>query len=116
VALTISAVARSVTTSGQPWLMVIGAYNIRSVFSASVELTPITIRSGVRVSATAVPSRRNSGFQATSTASAAGARRRARSSTVRAVPGDTVDLPTMRQGRFRCGASSSTAAVSWDRS
>ncbi|WBC24064.1 hypothetical protein O7543_07225 [Solwaraspora sp. WMMA2080] len=58
---------------------------------------PTTMRSGVRVSATAVPSRRNSGFQATSICPAAGARLRARVSSFAAVPGVTVDLPTIRR-------------------
>ena len=83
---------------------------------ASAEWVPKTSRSGRSVSSTAYASRRNSGFQATSTASPAGAWARSRSSSAIAVPTGTVDLPTTRVGSVSSGASVSTAACSWDRS
>ncbi len=76
------------------------------------ECTPTTSRSGCRVSSTAKPSRRNSGFQATSTSggarsSRAGPRSRA------AVPTGTVDLPTTRAPSRRCGVSAATDPKTW---
>ena len=68
------------------------------------------MRSGARLSCTANPSRRNSGFQARSTWPPAGAIARIRFITCRAVPTGTVDFPTIRHGDARCGASASAAA------
>ena len=56
--------------------------------------TPKTSRSGCRVSSTAKPSRRNSGFQATSTSVGRGRARRPARPSAAAVPAGTVDLPT----------------------
>lgn len=62
---TSSAVGKSVTTNGEP--SATGpAYTSRRSFSAPSLAIPTTIRSGCRVSCTAKPSRRNSGFQASS--------------------------------------------------
>ncbi len=68
------------------------------------------MRSGARLSCTANPSRRNSGFQARSTCWPAGAIARILVITWRAVPTGTVDFPTIRHGEVRCGASASAAA------
>ena len=113
--LTSSAVGRSVTRNGTPaasgW-----AYTSRSRASARSEVTPATIRSGRTVSATACPSRRNSGFQASSAAAPTGASRVRRSASSAAVPTGTVDFPTSRQGRVSRGARASTHASRCDRS
>ncbi len=58
----------------------------RSTASAWAERTPATIRAGVRVSATACPSRRNSGFQASSARRPTGASAATRSASAAAVP------------------------------
>src|ERR1019366_4733270 len=63
--LTSSAVARSVQMYGVP-ASSRGAYTWRRVASAVADVTPATSRSGRRVSCTAKPSRRNSGFHASS--------------------------------------------------
>ena len=61
-----SAVARSVASSSHPVASTIGRYSSASrVVPRSVSV-PTTIRSGLRVSWTAEPSRRNSGLEATS--------------------------------------------------
>ena len=83
--LTSSAVAKSVTTTGVP-VSRTGAKAARICCSAHSVCTPNTIRSGRRVSSTAKPSRRNSGFQASST-SLLGARLSRSSSRRAAVPG-----------------------------
>src|SRR5205814_8859489 len=75
--------------------------------------TPATIRSGDSVSATAEPSRRNSGFHASS---APGQAELSSAASRRAVPTGTVDLPTTRHGRSSNGASAATQACTWDRS
>ena len=69
---TSSAVGKSVTTNGEPSATGV-AYTSRSSFSARSLRTPITMRSGCRVSLTAKPSRRNSGFHASSASAPAGA-------------------------------------------
>ena len=69
---TSSAVAGSVTRNGTPAARG-SAYTSRSLASARSDHTPATIRSGRSVSATACPSRRNSGFQASSAPAPAGA-------------------------------------------
>ena len=109
------AVGRPVTRNGTPAARG-PAYTSRKMASARSERTPTTIRSGRIVSATACPSRRNSGFHASSTAGPAGESRARRSETISLVPTGTVDLPTTRQGRVSSGASASTDASRWDRS
>src|SRR5664280_2577577 len=79
----------------------------RRVSSAAAEATPKTSRSGRMVSVMANPSRRNSGFQASSTVGASAATRAASRS---AVPAGTVELPTSRQGRDSSGSRPSIAA------
>ena len=113
--LTSSAVAKSVTTKGTP-AATGAAYTSRSIASALAERTPATIRSGRTVSATACPSRRNSGLQASSTPAPAGASCAVISAGVAAVPVGVVDFPTIRHGRSRSGASASMQPNSCDRS
>src|SRR5918997_5806906 len=83
--LIVSAVAGSVTMTGAAT-----SWN-RAVTRPAVAWSsvPITMRSGLRKSLTADPSRRNSGFDTTVTSS-----RRSASSTTRADPTGTVDLLT----------------------
>ena len=90
---TSSAVARSATTTGVSFSMT-GANAARSRVSAQSDWTPKTSLSGCMVSRTAYPSRRNSGFQASSSSSPIG--EISCTSRVRraAVPIGTVDLPT----------------------
>src|SRR4029077_5186377 len=83
------------------------AYSGRSTCPARREVTPTKIRSGARVSATALPSRRNSGFHASS---APGQAWLSSAASRRAVPTGTVDLPTTRHGRSSSGASAATQA------
>ena len=64
-----SAVLTSVSTTGAPVRSTSGAYTRRSASSANALLVPYTIRSGLSVSKTAAPSRRNSGLEATWTRS-----------------------------------------------
>ena len=64
--LTSSAVSRSITSNGVPACSG-AAYTWRIRGSARGDVTPSTMRSGARLSCTANPSRRNSGFQASST-------------------------------------------------
>ena len=113
--LTSSAVSRSITSSGAPASSG-PRYTSRSLAAAPSDVTPSTMRSGARLSCTAKPSRRNSGFQARSTSSPAGATARIRVITCRAVPTGTVDFPTTRHGAARCGASASAAAKTAPRS
>ena len=93
--LTSSAVGKSVTTIGTPAASS-GAYACRSMRSACSDRTPITRRSGRRVSSMANPSRRNSGFHASSAPAPTGASPLIRSPSRAAVPTGTVDLPTTR--------------------
>ena len=66
--------------------------------------TPITMRSGVRVSATAKPSRRNSGFQTRSTSAPAGRQGlQPRADVLRRSRPGTVDLPTTVHGPGQAG-------------
>ena len=106
--LTSSAVGKSVTRNGVP-IAINGAYTSRRRSSACWLRTPTTSRSGVRVSSTANPSRRNSGFQATSTSDTAMAFRRSAISA--AVPTGTVDLPTTNAPGCRCGPSASMEPI-----
>ena len=105
--LTSSAVAKSVLMTGSPGSSN-GRYTSRMVCSAAGEFTPNTSRSGCRVSCTAKPSRRNSGFQAISTAPESTWACLPSSSCSRcAVPTGTVDLPTIRHGRLIWSTSAS---------
>ncbi|CNW22780.1 Uncharacterised protein [Mycobacterium tuberculosis] len=115
--LTNSAVCRSVTRNGTPAASS-GAYSSRTATSARVEssCTPRTIRSGLRVSCTAKPSRRNSGFQAISTSTPRGASAPARCPSSAAVPTGTVDLPTRIDALTRRGTSASMTAWTCRRS
>ena len=87
-----SAVSSSVTKNGVP-SAICWAYTCRRTPSAQGDVTPATILSGARASATAEPSRRNSGFHASSAPRHAPASSAARP---RAVPTGTVDFPTTR--------------------
>ncbi len=107
---TSSAVGKSVTTNGDPSATGT-AYTSRSSFSARSLSTPTTIRSGCSVSLTAKPSRRNSGFQASSAPSPTGASSMSRAASRAAEPTGTVDLPTTRAGLVRSGASESKALL-----
>src|ERR1035441_5227548 len=104
--LTSSAVARSVQMYGVP-ASSRGAYTWRRVASAVADVTPATSRSGRRVSCTAKPSRRNSGFHASSASGPFGASSASRPASRAAVPTGTVDLPAIRQLLVRYGASPS---------
>ena len=107
--LTNSDVARSVTRNGTP-APSISAYTSRrtpSAFPGRSRSIPRTNRSGLKVSAIACPSRRNSGFQATSTEPPAGAVARSRSPRAAAVPTGTVDFPTISEGFRNNGANMS---------
>ena len=125
---TSSDVGRSVTIIGVPRSR-IGAKHSRTASSARVEPSPRprTMRSGSRVSFTAWPSRRNSGFHARSMvatgpapslelpASPASAARSARIASARscrrcAVPTGTVDLPRITWSPVTRAASSSMTA------
>ncbi len=57
-----------------------------------------------------MPSRTNSGFQASS---APGASAASWAASRRAVPGGTVDLPATRHGRVSSGARAATQACTW---
>lgn len=76
----------------------------------------MTRRSGRSVSSMAKPSRRNSGFQATSISVPSGASAANRSRNRTAVPAGTVDLPTIRTSPVRCGPSPSATASRYPRS
>ena len=119
---TSSDVGRSVTIIGVPRPR-IGAKHSRTASSARVEPSPRprTMRSGSRVSFTAWPSRRNSGFHAKSMVatgpvpSPASAARSARIASARscrrcAVPTGTVDLPRITWSPVTRAASSSMTA------
>ncbi len=105
-AFTNSAVGISTTRNGIPDA-IIGANTSRSAASDLSSLTPTTKRSGRRESSNAVPSLRNSGFQAR-----CGSKPVSSASlecSAAAVPTGTVDLPTTTDSGFRCGAKSSMA-------
>ncbi len=74
------------------------------------------MRSGWRVSSTAKPSRRNSGFQASSTSAPAGERSRRVRASRAALPTGTVDLPTTSAGRVSRGAREAKALSTYDMS
>ena len=84
--------------------------------SAAADCTPNTSRSGCRVSSTAKPSRRNSGFQATSTSCRRGQRGRpARTSAARCRPAPSTCPPPARAGSSS-GASVENADSTYVRS
>ena len=101
--LTSSDVARSVTTTGTAGLEH-RPEHLAQRSSARADPTPKTIRDGRSVSSIAWPSRRNSGFHASSASAPPGARSWSSRVSRSAVPTGTVDLPTTRQGRVRYGA------------
>ena len=77
---------------------------------------PRTMRSGCSVSCTALPSRRNSGFQTSSARTPAGAVLATTSRSQAPVPTGTVDLPTMSASCVRCRAIEVVAASTKRRS
>jgi hypothetical protein len=81
-------------------------YSSAVAIAAARSSEPITTRSGLRKSATADPSRRNSGFDTTDTSS-----RRSSAATTRAEPTGTVDLLTTTESLARCGPR--VRAASW---
>ncbi len=96
-----------------------GAYASCSRFSEAADRTPKTSRSGRRVSSIAKPSRRNSGFQASSTPAATVPSARPASSWAAsrsAVPDGTVDLPTSSAPSRAWASSAENAASTADRS
>ncbi|CAM5242316.1 hypothetical protein SFUMM280S_03169 [Streptomyces fumanus] len=68
------------------------------------------------MSSTAKPSRRNSGFHASSTSGPAGACAARYPASRSAEPTGTVDLPTTSAGPVRCGASEASAESTYDMS
>ena len=109
-----SAVSRPVTTIGTS-MRFNGRYSARNRASARSPSTPMTIRSGRMKSAIAAPSRRNSGFEATSK-SASGLISATIRLTCRAVPTGTVDLSTTTLSSRRKGAIRRAASYTNDRS
>ena len=109
---TSSDVGRSARIQGVP-NAITGSYTSLRISSARSFATPTTKRFGVKVSSTAKPSRRNSGFHAKS---AWGAIFESSARRACAVPTGTVDLPTTREPSFRCGAIAATADFTYVRS
>jgi hypothetical protein len=110
-----SAVARSLASSAQPVAATIGRYSSASRAAPRSLSVPTTIRSGLRVSCTAEPSRRNSGLEATSQP-APGLASRARTWATRSpVWTGTVDFShTSRNspaGRWRATSRRATAST-----
>ena len=103
----VSAVAASVTISGA-W---VPAKSSPTRAAADWSSAPTTIRSGWRLSWTAVPSRRNSGLDTTVTSCRPSTR-----STTRVEPTGTVDLLTMTVPGRRWGPISSATASTKERS
>ena len=95
--LTSSAVGRSARIQGVP-SAIIDSYTSFKITSARSLATPTTKRLGVKVSSTAKPSRKNSGFQAKSACGAFLANCSRRDC---AVPTGTVDLPTTSEPSFK---------------
>ena len=89
------------------------AYISFNLFSAASFVTPTTKRFGCKVSSTAKPSRKNSGFQAKSTF---GFIFKSRSRNLAAVPTGTVDLPTTKDPGLQIAATASKAASTYLRS
>ena len=103
-----SAVSSEVNTIGV-WLRFSGRYRRSSTWRACSVSTPTTTRSGRMKSSIAEPSRRNSGFEATSIARSG--RSLANSAcSLRPVPTGTVDLVTTTVASTRPRAISSAAA------
>ena len=95
--LIVSDVVASVTMSGAP----VGAKSVPTAAAAAVSSAPTTMRSGCMLSRTAVPSRRNSGFDTTLMSG-----RPITCSTIVAEPTGTVDLLTTTEPDMRWGAIS----------
>src|SRR5689334_1037145 len=109
--LIISADAASVTTSGAGT----SRYRSDTRTATAVSSQPMTMRVGSRKSRTAVPSRRNSGFDATPTSCAAPLSLSQRAIRL-AVPTGTVDLVTTTASGASTGPISRTTASTADRS
>ena len=105
--LIVSDVVASVTMSGAP----VEANSSPTAAAACVSSAPTTIRSGCRLSITAVPSRRNSGFETTLMSG-----RPITCSTMVAEPTGTVDLLTTMAPGTRCVAISLAASSTYERS
>ena len=99
--LIVSDVVASVTMSGAS-VVENSSPTIAAAWGSSA---PTTIRSGLRLSSTAVPSRRNSGLETTLTSE-----RPITCSTMVAEPTGTVDLLTTMARGERCGPISLAAA------
>ncbi|MEY3575055.1 MAG: hypothetical protein RLZZ88_198 [Actinomycetota bacterium] len=102
-----SAVMMSVTMTGAPKT----AYNSASRRRTADSVAPMRIRSGLKKSRTALPSRRNSGFDATCTSC-----REMMSASRAAVPAGTVERVTTMVPGFSTGAAVSTTDSTNDRS
>ena len=100
--LMVSAVVGSVSTIEAP----VAPKSSATAVAARGSVEPTTIRSGARLSATAVPSRRNSGFETTAMSGRLIVR-----STRSAVRTGTVDLLITMASGLRFAAISSAAAV-----
>ena len=105
--LIVSAVAESVISKGA-W---VPEKRSPTLAAAAWSSAPTTMRSGWRLSATAVPSRRNSGLETTVTSGRPSTR-----STTRVDPTGTVDLFTMTEPGERWGPISSATASTKERS
>ena len=110
--LTSSAVGRSALTQGVFSLRFV-AYTSLRIFSELSFVTPTTSRFGLRVSSTANPSRKNSGFQARS---AFGFNSINLMRNLVAVPTGTVDFPTTRPPGFTIFAIDSRAEFTYVKS
>ena len=110
--LTSSAVGKSARIQGTLFAMS-GAYTSLRISSARLEVTPTTSLFGLKVSSTAKPSRRNSGFHANSILGLISFKIAAKRS---AVPTGTVDLPTTNEPGLACGATPLIEASTKDRS
>ncbi len=105
--LIVSADAGSVMITGVSMF----AYSSATFSAAARFAAPMTTRSGMRKSLTAVPSRRNSGFDTTETSS-----RCSTFSTAIVEPTGTVDLLTTTAPGLSTGAISRAACSMYDRS
>ena len=105
--LIVSDVVASVTISGAP----VVENSSPTIAAAWLSSAPTTIRSGCRLSRTAVPSRKNSGLETTLTSE-----RPITCSTMVAEPTGTVDLLTTIEPDERCGPISLAAASTKERS
>ena len=105
--LMVSAVVVSVTMSGAP----VRAKSSPTRWAAAGSSAPTTMRSGLRLSDTAEPSRRNSGFETTVMSG-----RPVMPSTSELVPTGTVDLLTTIAPRHKAVRISRATARTWLRS